>query len=235
MAIWTKDGAPWLALLKLGEREHLEKLRKGEMYMNSLSYFAKLEADGARSDQFEGTDYLTQPSDVLEFVFNPNIKGVEPLRITAADLAGPARIALHRTSACNICCFFAIDKPFDEPMFADKHEWFGSSMMLFTHTPEFLSRVISAAQKQNLPIKAHLVEYYDETKYTGPIGVFRKRSQYSHQCEYRIQLHTGSTDPFILNVGDLSDITSEILPFSEATNILKFSSIDMRDAGLTYG
>jgi hypothetical protein len=43
-------------------------LRKGLLYMNTLDYFPKLEADPARSDPFEGTDRITQPQHIRHFL-----------------------------------------------------------------------------------------------------------------------------------------------------------------------
>ena len=43
-----------MALLKLGQREHMEQFRKGQLYMNTLKYFRDLESDPARADHYEG-------------------------------------------------------------------------------------------------------------------------------------------------------------------------------------
>ena len=86
---------------------------------------------------------------------------------------------------------------------------FGDSFVLFTNTPEFLSRVVAAAESRRLEGDCRLVRYYDETKYWGKIGRFHKRSIYSHESEYRIALEAGGQGPFRFEIGDLHDITSE--------------------------
>jgi hypothetical protein len=42
------NGQPWMALMKLRSKEHMEQFRTGLLYMNTLAYFRDLEADTAR-------------------------------------------------------------------------------------------------------------------------------------------------------------------------------------------
>ena len=129
---------------------------------------------------------------------------------------------------------FAVNKPIEGPIFPKDKQWFGDSFLLFTHTQEFLSRVMAAAKRQGLKVEGRLVEYYDEIKYSGATGRFRKPSIYSHQCEYRIVLETGLQGPFRFEIGDLRDITSEVFPLDSADEILKFRPADAEAAGLSW-
>ncbi len=223
-----------MVLLKLGQREHMEMLRKGLLYMNSLAFFRSSEADPARLDPYEGTDSMIQPCHIRELTFDPQIPGWEKIRVAPSELAGPVRIALQQTSACNIFCMFAVNRPTDGPIFPKSYKWFGDSFLLFTNTPEFLSRVAAAAKRQGLKGKCQLVEYYDETKYSGKIGRFHKRSIYSHESEYRIALEAGGQGPFRFEVGDLHDITAEVFPLDSADDVLKFRPEDAKAAGLSW-
>ena len=72
-----------MLLLKLGQREHMEMLRKGLLYRNSLAFFKLLEADPARSDPYEGTDSIIQPFDIAEFILDPHIVGSGKLLFNA--------------------------------------------------------------------------------------------------------------------------------------------------------
>jgi len=69
-----------MVLLKLGHRGHLEALRGGLLYMNTLAYFTSLESDAARGDPYEGTDSIVQPCDIGELVIDPHIPGLNPFR-----------------------------------------------------------------------------------------------------------------------------------------------------------
>jgi hypothetical protein len=225
-----------MLLLKLGQREHMEMLRKGLLYMNSLAFFKLLEADPARSDPYEGTDSIIQPFDIAEFILDPHIPGLDPFHVHGAPdgLVGPVRIALNRTSSCNILCMFAVNRLIEAPIFPKSRQWFGDSFVLFTDIREFFTRLEAVAKRQGLKVEGRPVEYYDETKYSGRTGRFRKPSIYSHQSEYRIVVEPGVDGPFRFEIGDLSDITSEVIPLDVADEALKFSPADALEAGLSW-
>ena len=79
-----------------------------------------------------------------------------------------------------------------------------------------------------------MVKYYDETKYSGKVGRFLKRSTYSYQREYRIAVEPGVHEPFHFEIGDLRDITSEVISRDLADDVLKFSPEDAVEAGLSW-
>jgi hypothetical protein len=216
-----------MILLKLGEKRHMEMLRKGLLYMNSLAYFRGKEADEARGDRHEGTDSIIQPCDVSEFIIDPQIPGFQQKMVVApSDLAGPVWISRQLTSSRNVFCMFAVTNPVDGPLFPKSHSWPGDSVLLFTDTQKFLSRVLDAATHRGLNVEGRLVEYYDGSKFSGELGPFRKSSIFLYQSEYRIALETGSREPLPFDIGDLSDITSEVIPLDLADDILKFRPED---------
>jgi hypothetical protein len=212
----------------------MEVLRKGLLYMNPLAFFTSLEADSARHDPHEGTDSIIQPCDIGKFIIEPHTPGFENIRVAPSDLACPVLIARYVTSACNIFCMYAINRPVEGPICSKSRQWFGDSFVLFTNTREFLLRLTAAARHQGLRGEARSVQYYDETKYSGAIGRFRKPLKYSYQSEFRIALETGLQGPFQFQIGDLTDITSEVFPLDSANEVLKFRPEDAVAAGLTW-
>lgn len=228
------NGQPWMALMKLGSKEHMEQFRTGLLYMNTLSYFRDLEADTARGDRFEGVDSILQPKDLGESYIDSGIPSIGRIDIRREDLGGPITIAKEKTLRCNLFCLYALTKPVKEFLFPAEHEWFGDSLVLVKNALEFLIRVAKAAKEQKLAIQGVRVEYYDENDYSGQVGRFKKSSRFAYQNEFRIAIEAGVDEPFRFEIGDIRDITSEVIPFDQADEHLKFTEADAREAGLTW-
>jgi hypothetical protein len=223
------SGNPAMVLLKLGQRKHMEQFRKGQLYMNTLKYFRDLESDPARADHYEGATHIFQPKDVIITLSAP---GFGDILIDSTDLAAATTLSMNSELCCNIFCLHAITAPVNGTLFPSEHEWFGDSMVLVLKTEEFLNRVVAGAKARNLSGKIKRVEYFDDKAYTGKLDRFRKSKRFAHQREYRIAIDSPGTDPFVLDIGDITDITSEVLHFCDADNILKFSEDDARAAAL---
>jgi hypothetical protein len=202
--------------------------------MNTLAYFNSLEADPARSDEYEGTDSILQPQHVRHFIIEPQVPGLSPHRVDPQSLVGPLRWARNRTSACNVFCMFSITEPIIGPVFPEGNERLGDYFVLFTNTPEFLTRVGLALQSQGLRGYRGMVKYYDGSEYSGETGRFRKRSKFAYQHEFRIIVEPGLDGPRRFEIGDLTDITSEVTPLSLASEVLQFSPEDAIAAGLSW-
>jgi hypothetical protein len=228
------NGQPWMVLMKLGTKEHMEQFRTGLLYMNTLSYFRDLEADTARGDRFEGVDSILQPKHLGESFIDSGIPSIGRIDIRKEDLAGPITIAMNQIAGCNLFCLYALTRTVKGSLFAADHEWFGDSLVLVTNTPDFLNRVTKAAKEQKLPMRGAPVEYYDEYDYSGRVGRFKKSSRFAYQNEYRIAIEAGVDGPFRFEIGDICDITSEVIPFDQADEHLKFTEADAREAGLIW-
>jgi hypothetical protein len=164
---------------------------------------------------------------ISEFIIDPKIPGFQQKMVVApSGLAGPVRVSRQRTSSRNVFCMFAVTNPVDGPLFPKSHTWFGDSVLLFTDTQKFLSRIVAAATHRGLNFEGRLVRYYDESKFSGELGPFRKSSIFLYQSEYRIALETGSREPLTFDIGDLSDITSEVIPLDLADDVLEFRPAD---------
>jgi hypothetical protein len=128
---------------------------------------------------------------------------------------------------------FAITGPVDGELINSQNRQFGDSFLLVLHPQELLDRVVKAAREIGLArIEWRLVEYFDESEYSGKVGRFRKRSIFAYQNEFRIVVEPGSNEARKLTVGSLIDITSEVLPLSEANQHLDFSTRSFREARL---
>ena len=74
-----------------------------------------------------------------------------------------------------------------------------------------------------------LVDYVDAESYEGPMGPFKKRSEFSYQSEWRLALLPGTGEPYRLEVADLSDIVIVGDPLTEINKHLKIVPLDSQD------
>jgi hypothetical protein len=86
----------------------------------------------------------------------------------------------------------------------------GDTAVIFLDIVEFLRRVTDAAHQQGHRVSYNLVEYVDRKSYTGPMGLFRKFSNFADQSEHRIAILPGLGRPLSLHVGSLEDITRKV-------------------------
>ena len=70
----------------------------------------------------------------------------------------------------------------------------------------------------------NVVEYFDPTAHTGNVGPFRKSSVFEYQREFRVIITPGVVGPVLLDLGNLEDITSPILPLAEINRSVEFTS-----------
>jgi hypothetical protein len=126
---------------------------------------------------------------------------------------------------------FSLTAPATEPLLHEDHLRFGSHFVLILNTPEFLGRVHQALATMGLQGKARLVEYYDDATYSGKIGTFHKPQRFAYQKEYRIAVQPGIVPFRNLIIGNISDITSPVLPLSEFDRIVDFSEQTATAAG----
>jgi len=219
----------WTILLKLGSREHLERFRcLGELYMNSLNYFARLEGDEVRGDEFEGISMLFQPANLQMVIEGP---AFGKFAVDPADLCGPVRVSRDVDRNANAFCMYAITAPVDGDFLDSRCEDFGDSLVIVLDGPEFLRRIAAEATARGLFCEAGLVKYYDCATHQGKLSPFHKINAFSYQQEFRIVARSGAAGPLIMQIGDLRDITSEILPMSERNDHINFSWDSAREAG----
>jgi hypothetical protein len=76
------------------------------------------------------------------------------------------------------------------------------------------------------------VNYYDESSYTGAVGPFLKSRRFAYQQEYRIVIQPGQAPFRNLMIGNISDITTPVLPLSDLDKLVDFSQEAATAAGI---
>lgn len=215
-----------VVLFRFSKRQYLEEFRRdGLVYMNTLRYFSTLESDSVRGDRFEDTDEIHQPSNVRHLRITDNKTG-RVITFGPNAIVGPLLIGLGRRPVCNVFCMFAITDPTKVPLVDERAFEFGDSFVVILNTQEFINRIRAAAERSGLGYSYRLVEYYDETGYSGETGPFRKPARFAYQQEFRFLIEPGSRQPIALDVGSLEDITTPLYPLAEINRIVEFRGPD---------
>jgi len=90
--------------------------------------------------------------------------------------------------------------------------------VVITDKNELVNRIVKTLKDIGFKVDHGPVDYIDLSSYTGALTPFKKDLKYKSQHEYRIVAHNtlNITDKYIdINIGDISDITSEILSVND--------------------
>ena len=206
----------------IDEKSYVNDFLSGNIYMNRLSYFKKIEQDDEdfdRADKHEGAFAWLQPGQGRLTINGQDITG---------DLAGPIEMYDNELDYLNIFCLYAAhsgnldvrdmlkgnDEAFRQQIRVPKDCLkLGEYAVLITNLPKFVQRMEAAAKSRDYKIYRGLVRYYDPETFHGYFSdgqaVFRKHIRHQSHREYRFVVDTGLSGdkPIILKIGDIRDIT----------------------------
>jgi len=219
-----------------GKEQYAVDFVSGKLFCNRLSSFRGFEESGIsnRGDGDEGVAGWYQP-DQARFTIND---------IVMEGLAAPVSVSFNRHGHLNLFCMYAAHSGDFQTVSEESLEDFkrhlqipggcadlGRFAVVVTNTPEFIKRVRAAVQKNNFELRARLVKYYDPNTFSGSfpedyVG-FMKRDEYQDQGEYRFLINTKTkgSDPVILDIGDIDDITTGC----STTNINSLLDVRLRN------
>jgi hypothetical protein len=189
-----------LGIFKFGQRQHIEQFVQGQLYMNTLAHFANIERSRVRHDEHEGQAFWMQPATATISMQINGEFGPIP------GITGPIAFSHPSELAANVFCMYALRASVAKMLVDPRNIEFGDTFADVRDGDEFLRRVRIAAEKTGRETQWNLVEYVDKSVYHGPMGIFRKSSEFSYQSEFRIAILPGTGSPYKLEVGDLSDI-----------------------------
>jgi len=200
-------------LIKFGEQDHMDRLiNQGEVFLNHVGYFTKLENDQERGDVNEGVTRLWPLSNGTMSIKDEN--GV--LKQVATFTSGTARERSQNLENANLFCLFhlrvAINQDLQLADLISEKSWtgFGDTAVIINEPNEFLNRLTTAAKSKGFEVTKNFITYKDLSNHNGLLDPFIKDEQYSHQQEFRVLLSKtpAKTTPesITLELGDLSDI-----------------------------
>ena len=217
-------------LMKFGIEENLKSIQSGKLYCKRLGYYADLEkdiGDNSMGDKKEGKHYMTQCNFELRDPYTHELKGVIE--------NSKCYIEIGETTKMPVFCMFGLEENKMElieeneeqsvynlnpkEVFKDiiKEDYWNSALII-TEPITFLSRIIRKCEEDNIDVAYRSVSYTDmEINYEDRERsvdeefanvAFWKDNKFKGQCEFRIIFkNIRVEDCFILDIGDISDIT----------------------------
>lgn len=217
--------AKGLPMIKFQNKDKIDKLQKGKMYLKSLAYYRKREkdtGDDTVGDLFEAMVHLNNG-----YLLIPELGIHEKLTDALIETS---------FSNCFVFCMLSLENASQDFHFSDEQKEkildFGDTALLITNRNAFLQQVDIALERDGIKGYHEPINYYDESKdyvnYWASLvknGInhvaFWKRERYAYQQEYRFLIEPPATenDYYELDIGDISDI-SVVLTAKEALNAM---------------
>lgn len=214
-----------LAFVRFFKEElHRDMFMRGDLYMNRLKFFKQYEEENESNvgDRHEAVSHWLQPDEVTISMGDPQTGKL----IKLEGISSPVPVQYLTFDNYYVYCLFAIYFD-DEECFESLEDMrlkilpdarakdLGDYCSIIEAEPFIrrLDAVLLGASKTGFNLGRGLVEYFDPENFSGSFNgqdaILRKKSNFSHQREYRIFMHdmTIGSEPRVLKIGDLSDIT----------------------------
>ena len=242
-------------MFKISSVERLTAMQHGLLYMNSLSYFAKVENEPSKSlrgDPLEpvigrvygGKDGEKYHQFTLSYGKGDDAKVLEITQsaVLTVEIPKPSNVMIFCLSAIALDPKWMTLGEFNHMLNRRLFE-LGSHALIITNPGAFADR-LNRATKANRYIYGSeyfqggygLVEYMDLAGASTYIGVFRKDRRYSWQNEFRLCFGVESeglnaAGAFEFQIGDISDITSLVPLESLLSGPIKINSHIVKKVG----
>lgn len=202
-----------IVILKFGQYDHLmQLLNEGIIFLNSVNNIRKAEdkedKEHFRNDTLEG---ITQYTSVgpTELTLVPQ-SGDPPIKLPVLNITYYGH---YEETFGSICSFYGItDKSFvkDQLLPIDERmKQFGSYFIIIRNFDEFIKRIDTAVEKTTRCAWQYgFVKYFDAKNFSGEINLFKKRSIYSYQKEFRLHFKTEHPQPIFVKAWPMRDIAS---------------------------
>lgn len=216
-----------LPIVKFQNKEIIEKIQSGKMYLKNLEWFREKErqtGDMTIGDLLEGMLHI---SEGYMQIYDSDGKVIECVPLTDSAIT---------TSFSNAFVFCATNIFPDESghVFADNQKpvfkEFGDTALVIENKGEFIKRIYKAAKELGYEVFYGVVNYYNKDEDNANMHIsllhgmhniaFWKRDTYKVQQEFRIVLwkKDANKDYIEFDIGDISDI-SKVINIEEALRI----------------
>lgn len=188
-------------LAKVTKLEYAKSIQSGKLYMNNLSFFRKLEEDGVGDDQ-EGLIASGQTG--TGYYKGQKLFDIKNLK-TYVD--GPVFCTMSVPLAKNADggAEFKIPTQLLREFISDKNAQYA---LLIIDKEKFQERIQKAVDSQGLYGCYGMVNYTDDESLVDLFqAALRKRTKYAYQHEWRLVLSCSVENGFILDIGNIEDIT----------------------------
>lgn len=188
--------------LKFGEEDNIkDMLHNGTIYMSPIQRFREIEDSELRGDKFEGVSRIKN--------YPPGQFEIPSIGYKGNYLTLQVREA-YKEVLGNIYSLYCIsshgwDNPLDFKM-DDRIKRFGTHCIMIKDNQKFLSLIENKLKELKVKFRHGFVEYYDKDKVDRKINLFEKPNEFEYQKEFRFYVERLSTEPFVFNIGSLTDI-----------------------------
>jgi hypothetical protein len=188
------------ALVKFGQKIHIQALlEKGQIYMNHVSEFIKIEDSKLRGDEYEVLLLAKQ-------VYNLEVL----LHGRTIGTANTAKIFIKNDLPVgNIYSMYALSQIPDLSLLKvdEKCKEFGDSCLIILNVAEFIKRIEKAISESGKNLMYSPVQYENMQTYIGEWSLFKKPLEYSYQKEFRLLVKQEEfVGPITYEIGSLDDI-----------------------------
>jgi hypothetical protein len=196
--------------IKFGAYQHmLDFHTKGIIYCNSIDYFTEMDNMEIRGDELENVNELIyMESGEITLGKPEEFPIINGMKMPFRDARFTSKII---EPFGNLYCLYTINllnKPEGAVFNVDiKMKRFGEWFVFIHDSHEFLKRVKSKLNELKLSFDGNFVEYENLKKYTGKKTIFQKDLDYEYQQEYRIFIRNKERMPYIIEIGNIEDIS----------------------------
>lgn len=192
---------------KFGSEENITNLfENGTIYFNTIDYFQRLEGEGLRGDDYEGTTkIINHKSDKLRLTITIPETGKEmPIKLSKFHLREFLKDI--KGNLYSLYCLRHQDVlEIDNFKIDPRVKEFGTHFTIIQKPEKFINLICKELDKNKFDYQMKLVEYYEKEKINGEISLFHKTKDFEYQKEFRIVLFNNENTPKKIQIGSIKD------------------------------